>query len=106
LPQGIPSHDTFNWVFRVLAPRSFADAFLNWVEGVRAKVPGDGVALDRKADYVLAAFAQPDSDPEVILHFATEVTESGHGRKECRRATAIGAMKHLPDEIPFLWPTV
>jgi predicted transposase YbfD/YdcC len=72
----------------------------------------------RKADYVLAvkgnqeslhkavlaAFAQLDSDPAVIPHFVTEAMESGHGRKERRRATAIGAMKHLPDEILFLWP--
>jgi len=193
LPHGIPSHDTFNRVFRMLDPRSFADAFLDWVKGVRAKMPGDVVALDgktlrsslaegkpalhvvsawstanhlvlgqrsvdtksneitaipellkvlelkgcivtidamgcqkdiargivaRKADYVLAvkgnqeslhkavlaAFAQLDSDPAVVPHFATEAMESGHGRKECRRATAIGAMKHLPDEILFLWP--
>ncbi len=193
LPHGIPSHDTFNRVFRMLDPRSFADAFLDWVKGVRAKMPGDVVALDgktlrsslaegkpalhvvsawstanhlvlgqrsvdtksneitaipellkvlelkgcivtidamgcqkdiargivaRKADYVLAvkgnqeslhkavlaAFAQLDSDPAVVPHFATEAMESGHGRKECRRATAVGAMKHLPDEILFLWP--
>ena len=193
LPHGIPSHDTFNRVFRMLDPRSFADAFLDWVKGVRAKMPGDVVALDgktlrsslaegkpalhvvsawstanhlvlgqrsvdtksneitaipellkvlelkgcivtidamgcqkdiargivaRKADYVLAvkgnqeslhkavlaAFAQLDSDPAVVHHFATEAMESGHGRKECRRATAVGAMKHLPDEILFLWP--
>ena len=177
----------------MLDPRSFADAFLDWVKGVRAKMPGDVVALDgktlrsslaegkpalnvvsawstanhlvlgqrsvdtksneitaipeqlkvlemkgcivtidamgcqkdiargivaRKADYVLAvkgnqeslhkavlaAFAQLDSDPAVVPHFATEAMESGHGRKECRRATAVGAMKHLPDEILFLWP--
>ena len=193
LPHGIPSHDTFNRVFRMLDPRSFADAFLDWVKGVRAKMPGDVVALDgktlrsslaegkpalhvvsawstanhlvlgqrsvdtksneitaipellkvlelkgcivtidamgcqkdiargivaRKADYVLAVkgnqeslhkavlavFAQLDSDPAVVPHFATEAMESGHGRKECRRATAVGAMKHLPDEILFLWP--
>jgi predicted transposase YbfD/YdcC len=30
--------------------------------------------------------------------------ETGHGRKECRRATTLEAMKHIPDEILFLWP--
>ena len=193
LPHGIPSHDTFNRVFRMLDPRAFADAFLDWVKGVRAKMPGDVVALDgktlrsslaegkpalhvvsawstanhlvlgqrsvdvksneitaipellkvlelkgcivtidamgcqkeiakgivaRKADYVLAvkgnqeglhkavlaAFTLLDSEPSFIPHFATETTESGHGRNEFRRVTAIGAMKHLPDEILFLWP--
>ena len=33
----------------------------------------------------------------------TEAAESGHGRLEYRRATAVEAMQHLPDEILFLW---
>lgn len=49
LPNGIPSHDTFNRVFRLLDPRAFRDAFLAWVRGIREKVPGDLVALDGKA---------------------------------------------------------
>ena len=48
LPHGIPSHDTFNRVFRRLDPSAFAEAFLGWVKGVRAKIPGDVVALDGK----------------------------------------------------------
>jgi hypothetical protein len=48
LPHVIPSHDTFNRVFRMLDPRAFADAFLDWVKGVRPKRPGDVVALDGK----------------------------------------------------------
>ena len=193
LPHGIPSHDTFNRVFRMLDPRAFAEAFLDWVKGVRAKIPGDVVALDgktlrgslaagkpalhvvsawstanhlvlgqrsvdvksneitaipellkvlelkgcivtidamgcqkeiaraivaRKADYVLAvkgnqdslhkavlaAFVRRDADPVAVPHFTTESMEAGHGRKEIRRATALEAMQHLPDEILFLWP--
>ncbi len=48
LPHRIPSHDTFNRVFRLLDPSASADAFLAWVKGVRARMPGDGVALDGK----------------------------------------------------------
>lgn len=48
MPHGIPSHNTFNRVFRLLDPRSFPDAFLDSVKGVRAKMPGDEVALDGK----------------------------------------------------------
>ena len=71
----------------------------------------------RKADYVLAvkgnqenlhkavlaAFAKLDAAPEAVPHFMTEAAESGHGRLEYRRATAVEAMQHLPDEILFLW---
>jgi len=48
LPHGIPSHDTFNRVFRMLDPGAFTEAFLGWVKGVRDKVPGDVVAIDGK----------------------------------------------------------
>ena len=48
LPHGIPSHDTFNRVFRLLDPAPFTEAFLGWVKGVRDKVPGDVVAIDGK----------------------------------------------------------
>ena len=193
LPNGIPSHDTFNRVFQLLDPRAFAEAFLAWVKGIRTKMPGDVVALDgktlrgslaagkpalhvvsawstanrlvlgqravdaksseitaipellkvlelkgcivtidamgcqkdiakgivaRKADYVLAvkgnqeslhkallaAFGRFEAAPDSIPHFSTESMESGHGRKEFRRATTIDAMEHLPDEILFMWP--
>jgi len=48
LPSGIPSHDTFNRVFRLLDPRTFGDVFLAWMKGLRGKIPGDVVALDGK----------------------------------------------------------
>jgi predicted transposase YbfD/YdcC len=193
LPHGVPSHDTFNRVFRMLDPTAFAEAFLGWVKGVRANIPGDVVALDgktlrgslaegkpalhvvsawstanhlvlgqravdvksneitaipellkvlelkgcivtidamgcqkdiakaivaRKAEYVLAvkgnqeglhkaviaAFVRLDANPVGIPHFSTESMESGHGRKEFRRSTALEALTHLPEEILFMWP--
>jgi predicted transposase YbfD/YdcC len=41
LPNGIPSHDTFGRVFRLLDPDEFRRCFLDWV---RAVVGGDGAA--------------------------------------------------------------
>ena len=46
LPNGLPSHDTFNRIFRLLDPRAFSEAFLAWVGGIREKIPEDVVALD------------------------------------------------------------
>lgn len=34
LKNGIPSHDTFNRVFRILDPKTFEDAFRHWVYGL------------------------------------------------------------------------
>jgi predicted transposase YbfD/YdcC len=49
LPNGVPSHDTFNRVFCALDPRQFLDCFLSWTQSVRAAIPGEIVALDGKA---------------------------------------------------------
>jgi len=48
LPSGIPSHDTFNRIFRMLDPAAFTACFLDWTKGIRRKVPGDIVAFDGK----------------------------------------------------------
>lgn len=48
LPNGIPSHDTFNRVFQILDPKAFGEAFLGWVDEMREKIPNDVIALDGK----------------------------------------------------------
>ena len=34
LPNGIPSHDTFNRFFSALDPEAFEEAFLSWIKDV------------------------------------------------------------------------
>ena len=48
LPNGIPSHDTFNRVFARLDPDEFESSFLGWVQAVVGLSPGEVVALDGK----------------------------------------------------------
>ncbi len=48
LPHGIPSHDTFNRVFGLIAPQQFMDCFLRWTQSLRTAVAGELVALDGK----------------------------------------------------------
>ena len=48
LPNGIPSHDTFNRVFARLDPEAFTACFLRWVEALREPTQGQVVALDGK----------------------------------------------------------
>jgi predicted transposase YbfD/YdcC len=69
LPNGIPSHDTFNRVFAALNPQAFLDCFLRWTQGLRTALAQEIVALDGKAlrralrkgqspKYVVSAWAE------------------------------------------------
>ena len=49
LPNGIPSHDTFNRVFAALNPTRFMDCFLQWTQGLRTATDKEIVAMDGKA---------------------------------------------------------
>ena len=48
LPNGIPSHDTFNRVFARLDPEQLQKCFLNWVKSITSLVEGEIVAIDGK----------------------------------------------------------
>jgi predicted transposase YbfD/YdcC len=48
LPNGIPSHDTFGRVFRLLNAAAFAECFFGWVRTVNEVTKGQVVAIDGK----------------------------------------------------------
>lgn len=48
LPNGIPSHDTFNRVLARLRPKEFQACLLNWIHSVAAVSEGDIIAIDGK----------------------------------------------------------
>lgn len=48
LPNGIPSHDTFNRVFSAIDPSVFEECFMQWVNSLLKKYPGEVVAIDGK----------------------------------------------------------
>jgi predicted transposase YbfD/YdcC len=49
LPNGIPSHDTFNRVFALLAPAALQEGFRHWMEALVEATAGRLVAIDGKA---------------------------------------------------------
>lgn len=67
LENGIPSHDTFNRIFRILDPKQFEQVFRHWIGGVvgalRQQVAIDGKALRGSATaatgpvHLVSAFA-------------------------------------------------
>lgn len=48
LPNGIPSHDTFNRVFNRLSPEEFQQSFLNWINAASKLIGGQVIAIDGK----------------------------------------------------------
>jgi predicted transposase YbfD/YdcC len=72
LPNGIPSHDTFNRVFAALDPKEFLDCFMRWTQSLRQAVAQEIVALDGKAlrraldqgesvKYIVSAWAESNN---------------------------------------------
>jgi predicted transposase YbfD/YdcC len=49
LPEGIPSHDTFNRVLCLVDPVQFQACFLSWMQAVADTTAGEVVAIDGKA---------------------------------------------------------
>lgn len=48
LPNGIPSHDTFNRVFNLLDPVEFQSSFLSWISAASKLIDGQAIAIDGK----------------------------------------------------------
>ncbi len=48
LPNGIPSHDTFNRVFNRLDPKEFQASFLSWINAASQLISGQVIAIDGK----------------------------------------------------------
>ena len=73
LPNGIPSHDTFNRLFSMIDPEQFHEAFIDWVKSVTEKIEGvvsiDGKTIRRSKDlsngkraiHVVSAWAAENS---------------------------------------------
>ncbi|NJO97721.1 MAG: ISAs1 family transposase [Pleurocapsa sp. CRU_1_2] len=48
LPNGIPSHDTFNRVFARLDPQELEKCFSDWIKSINTLLPGEQIAIDGK----------------------------------------------------------
>ena len=70
LPNGIPSHDTFNRVFSALDPHAFLDCFARWVQGICPTLSEEVVAIDGKA--LRRALNAGESIPYIVSAWASE----------------------------------
>ena len=70
LPNGAPSHDTFNRVFQILDAETLADCFSRWTQSVRWALGGEVVALDGKS--IRRAVNQGEDMRVIVSAWATE----------------------------------
>lgn len=70
LPEGIPSHDTFNRVFSALDPHAFMECFGQWVQGICPNLSDEVVAIDGKA--LRRAVNQGETIPYIVSAWASE----------------------------------
>jgi predicted transposase YbfD/YdcC len=73
LPNGIPSHDTFERLFARLKPKQMQECFINWVQSIYHIVPGEGVSLDGKA---LRGSAEKGNRSSLIYMVSAWATEA------------------------------
>jgi hypothetical protein len=103
LPNGIPSHDTFNRVYQFLDPFAFQDCLIRWTQGVREMISGEIVAIDGKAQrrarnknanlhYIVNAWAGENR----LLLGQHKVTEKSN---EWSGATWTGANATCPEGV-------
>lgn len=97
LEGGIPSHDTFNRVFRILDPRAFEDAFRRWVGGIVPAVGSGTLAVDGKT--VRGSGDGPSGPIHLVSAYATD-----HGlvlgqQKVDGKSNEISAIPELLDAL-------
>jgi predicted transposase YbfD/YdcC len=97
LPEGIPSHATFNRVLRLMDPVPFQACFLRWMQAVAEVTTGEIVAIDGKA--LRRSFAK-GTGKRAIHMVSAWASENGvvlGQRKVDTKSNAITAIPELLD---------
>lgn len=67
LPNGIPSHDTFRYVFTRIDPVAFQQSFAQWLLALGSALPPGHIAIDGKA----AKGSRDQADGKAALHLVS-----------------------------------
>ncbi len=70
LPNGIPSHDTFNRVFSAINPDHFLECFVRWVKTLCSSLQDEVVAIDGKA--LRSALNKGEKLPYIVSAWAAK----------------------------------
>jgi predicted transposase YbfD/YdcC len=96
LENGIPSHDTFNRIFRILNPKHFEQVFRRWV-GAVVRTLGENVAIDGKA--LRGSAAAGESPVHMVSAFATGLGLALGQEKVADKSNEITAIPALLEAL-------
>jgi predicted transposase YbfD/YdcC len=71
LPNGIPSHDTFNRVFRYLNPEAFGQCFVDWINAISVKLHLAPARWHAAIDGKTARHSFDHASPKRAMHLLT-----------------------------------
>ncbi len=95
LPNGIPSHDTFNRVFTRLDPKQLEKCFENWVKSIKNLLSSEQIAIDGKT---VRHSYDHNSDQKSIVMVSAWARKSGlvlAQRKVSKKSNEITAVPEL-----------
>ncbi|VEP16585.1 putative H repeat-associated protein [Hyella patelloides LEGE 07179] len=95
LPNGIPSHDTFNRVFARINPQELEKCFSDWVKSISNLLPGSQIAIDGKT---LRHSYDNNSEQKAIVMVSAWARESRlvlAQRKVSKKSNEITAVPEL-----------
>jgi len=98
LPNGIPSHDTFNRVFSKLDPEQFMDCFLKWITSIRSVMSKEVIAVDGKT-----LRRSHDGDHKAAIHMVSAwATESNLVLGQVKTAEKSNEITAIPELLEAL----
>ncbi len=95
LPNGIPSHDTFNRVFAQINPQELEKCFSDWVKSISNLLPGEQIAIDGK---VLRHSYDNNTEQKSIVMVSAFARKSGlvlAQKKVSKKSNEITAVPEL-----------
>lgn len=104
LPNGIPSHDTFNRVFSILCPESFERCFGEWVASLSCLIDGEVVAIDGKT--IRGAKVNGTSPIHMVSAWACERNLVLGQSKVEEKSNEITAIPNLIEALDLVGTTV
>ena len=99
LPAGIPSHDTFTRVLRLLDPVQFQACFLSWMQAAAEVTAGEVVAIDGKA--LRRSFAK-GTGKRAIHMVSAWATENGMVLGQRKVVTKSNEITVIPELLDLL----